>query len=515
MAPELVQLPDQRAAEVADLAQRMGAGVHRAGHGAAGRDAGRDAPRARPAAAARGRARAAHPPGVQRRHGGAARSHRAARASGGAARSHRPIARPRPSTPPPGVPRSVAGARAGLRRPLRPAATPTPPHRRRPPPPGRPAPAAAAAPARTAPAAPAAPAPAAAAAPAPAAPCRRLAAARAVAVWATDIMPSLKSFTRAIYAATRLIGERDGTVVVGAPNEAHRDRCRQHQRTSIAIRVGRRRAGAGARWWSTASPRTTTPRPEGDGRCPPNDAYPATTRPTTRSTSSDLVDAPPESVVSPTDRLLRPSPARRRSRSDPWPLHPARADTHRRARPAARHRPEVGAAHRVPPAEDPHDDVARLAIAITEAKAKVRFCARCWNVAEGELCRSAPTTAATAGVRRGGVARHRRHREDRRVPGSLSRAAGGHQPDRGHRSRAAEDEGAARPHRARGRAGGHPLHEPQHRGRGDRDVPRPPDQAARVRVTRIASGLPVGGDLEYADELTLGRALEGRRDVTA
>ena len=34
-----------------------------------------------------------------------------------------------------------------------------------------------------------------------------------------------------------------------------------------------------------------------------------------------------------------------------------------------------------------------------------------------------------------------------------------------------------------------------------------------VSVTRIASGLPVGGDLEYADELTLGRALEGRREV--
>ena len=34
-----------------------------------------------------------------------------------------------------------------------------------------------------------------------------------------------------------------------------------------------------------------------------------------------------------------------------------------------------------------------------------------------------------------------------------------------------------------------------------------------VRVTRIASGLPVGGDLEYADELTLGRALEGRQEV--
>ena len=34
-----------------------------------------------------------------------------------------------------------------------------------------------------------------------------------------------------------------------------------------------------------------------------------------------------------------------------------------------------------------------------------------------------------------------------------------------------------------------------------------------LTVTRIASGLPVGGDLEYADELTLGRALEGRRNV--
>lgn len=36
-----------------------------------------------------------------------------------------------------------------------------------------------------------------------------------------------------------------------------------------------------------------------------------------------------------------------------------------------------------------------------------------------------------------------------------------------------------------------------------------------LTVTRIASGLPVGGDLEYADELTLGRALEGRRAVDA
>lgn len=35
-----------------------------------------------------------------------------------------------------------------------------------------------------------------------------------------------------------------------------------------------------------------------------------------------------------------------------------------------------------------------------------------------------------------------------------------------------------------------------------------------LRVTRLASGLPVGGDLEYADEITLGRAFEGRRQMT-
>jgi recombination protein RecR len=39
------------------------------------------------------------------------------------------------------------------------------------------------------------------------------------------------------------------------------------------------------------------------------------------------------------------------------------------------------------------------------------------------------------------------------------------------------------------------------------------ERAPQVTVTRLASGLPVGGDLEYADEVTLGRALAGRRAV--
>ena len=34
-----------------------------------------------------------------------------------------------------------------------------------------------------------------------------------------------------------------------------------------------------------------------------------------------------------------------------------------------------------------------------------------------------------------------------------------------------------------------------------------------IRVTRLASGLPVGGDLEFADEVTLGRAIESRREL--
>ncbi len=39
-------------------------------------------------------------------------------------------------------------------------------------------------------------------------------------------------------------------------------------------------------------------------------------------------------------------------------------------------------------------------------------------------------------------------------------------------------------------------------------------QTIGIKVTRLASGLPVGGDLEYADEVTLGRAFEGRRTLS-
>ena len=38
-------------------------------------------------------------------------------------------------------------------------------------------------------------------------------------------------------------------------------------------------------------------------------------------------------------------------------------------------------------------------------------------------------------------------------------------------------------------------------------------KSQNIKVSRIASGLPVGGDIEYADEITLGRALDGRREL--
>ena len=44
-----------------------------------------------------------------------------------------------------------------------------------------------------------------------------------------------------------------------------------------------------------------------------------------------------------------------------------------------------------------------------------------------------------------------------------------------------------------------------------REILRHPG-AANIRITRLASGIPTGGDLEYADALTLTKALEGRQD---
>ena len=164
----------------------------------------------------------------------------------------------------------------------------------------------------------------------------------------------------------------------------------------------------------------------------------------------------------------------------------------------------------------PAQDAARLANAITEAKAKVRFCERCWNVAEGSECgicaddqRDTTVICVVEEARdivaleKTGEFRGRYHV----LLGAISPIDG------------------IGPEQLKVRELLLRL-EPE----GVQEVilctnPNIEGEATAlylarllgplgVKVTRLASGLPVGGDLEYADELTLGRALEGRREMS-
>jgi recombination protein RecR len=161
----------------------------------------------------------------------------------------------------------------------------------------------------------------------------------------------------------------------------------------------------------------------------------------------------------------------------------------------------------------PADDVARLAVAITDAKARVRFCARCWNVAEAELC---PICS-----------------DDRRDSSVLcvveeSRDIVAIEKTGEFRGRYHVLLGAMNPLEGIGpeqlkmkelftRLEPEAVEEvilctnPNTEGEVTAMYLARMLKPFGVRVSRIASGLPVGGDLEYADELTLGRALEGRR----
>ncbi len=163
----------------------------------------------------------------------------------------------------------------------------------------------------------------------------------------------------------------------------------------------------------------------------------------------------------------------------------------------------------------PADDVARLAMAIADAKARVRFCARCWNVSEGELC---PICS-----------------DDRRDSSILcvveeSRDIVAVEKTGEFRGRYHVLLGAMNPLEGIGpeqlkmkelfaRIEPENVQEvilctnPNTEGEVTAMYLARMLKPLGIKVTRIASGLPVGGDLEYADELTLGRALEGRRDV--
>lgn len=165
----------------------------------------------------------------------------------------------------------------------------------------------------------------------------------------------------------------------------------------------------------------------------------------------------------------------------------------------------------------PAEDVNRLAMAISDAKARVRFCARCWNFADAELCpiclddRRDSTTLCVVeesrdivSIEKTGEFRGRYHV----LLGAMSPldGVGPEQLKMKELFARLEPEGVQEVIVCT-----NPNTEGEVTAMYLARMLRP----FGVRVTRIASGLPVGGDLEYADELTLGRALEGRRELTA
>jgi len=163
----------------------------------------------------------------------------------------------------------------------------------------------------------------------------------------------------------------------------------------------------------------------------------------------------------------------------------------------------------------PVEDTSRLTAAIDEMKAKVRFCDRCFNLAEGELCAVCTDDRRDSSllcvvedprdivaVERTGEFRGRYH-----VLGGAISPIEGIGPDQ-LRVRELlvrlEPEGVVEVILATN---------PNIEGEATAMYLARLLAPLGVEVTKIASGLPVGGDLEYADELTLGRALEGRRHL--
>jgi recombination protein RecR len=160
-------------------------------------------------------------------------------------------------------------------------------------------------------------------------------------------------------------------------------------------------------------------------------------------------------------------------------------------------------------------DAERLARAIHEVKAKVHFCKVCFNVAEGELCRICrdprrdPSLVCVVEEPRDLVAIERTQEFKGRyhvLGGAISPIEGIGPDDLRIREllRRLESEGVGEVILATN---------PNIEGEATAMYLARLLTPLGVRVTRIASGLPVGGDLEYADEITLGRAFAGRRDM--
>jgi len=160
-------------------------------------------------------------------------------------------------------------------------------------------------------------------------------------------------------------------------------------------------------------------------------------------------------------------------------------------------------------------DVRRLASVLTEVKDKVRFCAVCGNVAEEERCRICrdprrdPTVLCVVEESKDVVAieRTREFRGRYHVLGGAISPIEGIGPDQ------------LRIKELLQRLSDGQVTEiilatdPNLEGEATATYLTRLLKDLGLRLTRLASGLPVGGDLEYADEVTLGRAFEGRRSV--
>lgn len=162
------------------------------------------------------------------------------------------------------------------------------------------------------------------------------------------------------------------------------------------------------------------------------------------------------------------------------------------------------------------EDMKRLAEAIRTVKEKVQFCEICFNVSEETTCRICQDTRRDATVicvveeskDVMAIERTRSFRGRYHVLGGAINPIGGIGPDQLHIRELLN------------RLSDETIQEviiatdPNLEGEATATYLVRMLGSLGMNITRLASGLPVGGDLEYADDVTLGRAFEGRRSVS-
>lgn len=163
----------------------------------------------------------------------------------------------------------------------------------------------------------------------------------------------------------------------------------------------------------------------------------------------------------------------------------------------------------------PKAEAQLLAQALIDAKEKIRFCAKCGNIAQEELCSICRNPKRDQSVicvveeakDVGAIERTRSYRGLYHVLGGAIDPINGIGPEQ------------LRLRELLARLSGTAVQEiiiatnPNIEGEATATYLTRTISPLGLKVTRLASGLPVGGDLEYADEVTLGRALEGRRSA--